>query len=121
MRAFGFAQTLRKMSTVAQNRLNLPICLTPEEDRLFELLRSVTVHSSPTTTVRVAGGWVRDKVLGRQSGDIDVALDNMTGSRFAELVNTYLASTGQDTHRVAVIQANPGTYSRGGDHSRGRD
>jgi tRNA nucleotidyltransferase/poly(A) polymerase len=36
------------------------------------------------TTLRVAGGWVRDKVLGQWSPDghvdIDIALDNMMGS-----------------------------------------
>ena len=36
------------------------------------------------TTLRVAGGWVRDKVLGQWTPDghvdIDIALDNMMGS-----------------------------------------
>ena len=36
------------------------------------------------TTLRVAGGWVRDKVLGQWAPDghvdIDIALDNMMGS-----------------------------------------
>lgn len=29
------------------------------------------------TTLRAAGGWVRDKLLGRDSLDIDIAIDNM--------------------------------------------
>ena len=32
--------------------------------------------------MRVAGGWVRDKVLGKESHDIDITLDNMTGEEF---------------------------------------
>ena len=35
-------------------------------------------------TLRVVGGWVRDKLLGKQSSDIDVALDTMAGKDFAE-------------------------------------
>lgn len=41
-------------------------------------------------TLRCAGGWVRDKLMGRQSLDIDIALDNMLGKDFAERVNEYL-------------------------------
>lgn len=50
----------------------------------------------PKTTVRVAGGWVRDKVsnlyltlvqlISKESVDIDLALDNMTGTDFAQLL-----------------------------------
>lgn len=34
-------------------------------------------------TLRVAGGWVRDKLMGRESDDIDIALDTMLGKDFA--------------------------------------
>lgn len=40
--------------------------------------------------MRVAGGWVRDKLLGIPSYDIDIALDDMMGKEFAELINTKL-------------------------------
>ena len=40
------------------------IRLTPEERDLFELLRRVRTETGlHTTTLRVAGGWVRDKLL----------------------------------------------------------
>ena len=58
-------------------------------------------------TLRVAGGWVRDKLLGLESADIDVALDSMTGAQFAERVNAYLVSTGAPPAGVGVIAANP--------------
>ena len=45
--------------------------------------------------------------MGRESLDIDIALDNMLGKEFAEQVNTYLKSHGQETHHVAVIMSNP--------------
>jgi len=37
------------------------------------------------TTFRVAGGWVRDKLLNIDSNDIDIALDDMTGEQLVHL------------------------------------
>ncbi|KAF5829607.1 hypothetical protein DUNSADRAFT_15846 [Dunaliella salina] len=54
-----------------------------------------------------AGGWVRDKLLGRDSLDIDIALDSMLGKDFAELVNQHLSSQGKEVRTAAVIQSNP--------------
>jgi hypothetical protein len=44
-------------------------------------LRCYTVvkHYDLPVTLRVAGGWVRDKLLGKNSADIDIALDCMLG------------------------------------------
>ena len=39
------------------------ISLTPEERDLFRLLRRAREETGLTTTLRVAGGWVRDKLL----------------------------------------------------------
>lgn len=39
------------------------IVLTPEEQELFRLLQAVKRDTGLTTTLRVAGGWVRDKLL----------------------------------------------------------
>ena len=36
-------------------------------------------------TLRIAGGWVRDKLLGKESDDIDIALDNMSGEEFVKI------------------------------------
>jgi tRNA nucleotidyltransferase/poly(A) polymerase len=38
------------------------------------------------TILRVAGGWVRDKLIGKESNDIDIALDDMYGEEFAEII-----------------------------------
>lgn len=83
------------------------ISLTDHETRLFELLKAVEAHFSLGTVMRVAGGWVRDKVLGRDSHDIDIALDNLSGNAFAQKVNEYLELKGQETHSIGVIQSNP--------------
>eukprot|EP00584_Thalassiosira_punctigera_P000529 CAMPEP_0172527070 /NCGR_PEP_ID=MMETSP1067-20121228/1847_1 /TAXON_ID=265564 ORGANISM="Thalassiosira punctigera, Strain Tpunct2005C2" /NCGR_SAMPLE_ID=MMETSP1067 /ASSEMBLY_ACC=CAM_ASM_000444 /LENGTH=706 /DNA_ID=CAMNT_0013310735 /DNA_START=177 /DNA_END=2297 /DNA_ORIENTATION=+ len=39
------------------------IDLTDEEEDLFDLLRTVTADTGMKSTLRVAGGWVRDKIL----------------------------------------------------------
>ena len=54
------------------------------------------VQAGLSTTLRCAGGWVRDKLMGRQSLDIDIALDTMLGKEFAEAVNQYLKSHVRD-------------------------
>ncbi|KAL6783781.1 hypothetical protein ACKKBF_B05770 [Auxenochlorella protothecoides x Auxenochlorella symbiontica] len=82
--------------------------LTSEEQQLFDTLLAASKQAGFPTTLRCAGGWVRDKLMGRASDDIDVALDDALGSAFAEAVNGYLAGQGQGVHSVAVIAANPG-------------
>ena len=42
--------------------------------------------------VRVAGGWVRDKILGISTHDVDIALDTCTGVEFATMVQQVCAS-----------------------------
>ena len=72
--------------TTAMRRVVQTIALTPTEKRLFALLVDVAKRRSPGTTVRVAGGWVRDKLLGLPGRDIDIVLDDTSGARFAKHV-----------------------------------
>lgn len=71
------------------------ITLVPREQRLRSLLLEVAnVLNSHNTTaeplvLRWAGGWVRDKLLGIDSHDIDVAINAMTGVVFAEHIRNY--------------------------------
>lgn len=62
------------------------ITLTDEEKVLFDTLLAAAEFAGCKTVLRAAGGWVRDKLLGKQSADIDIALDNMLGKTFAEKV-----------------------------------
>ncbi|KAK9054098.1 hypothetical protein SSX86_025175 [Deinandra increscens subsp. villosa] len=83
------------------------IDLTDKEKQIFDRLRQVLCHFNLETKLRVAGGWVRDKLLGKECYDIDIALDNMLGREFCEKVNEYLVSTGEKTQGIGVIQSNP--------------
>lgn len=92
----------------AMPEISSTIELSETEEKLFsELLESSKMAGLHQTTLRCAGGWVRDKLMGRESLDIDIALDNMLGKEFADTVNQYLESHGQETHSVAVIMSNP--------------
>jgi len=77
--------------------------LTNSENSLFEKLLSANEKEGCGSTIRVAGGWVRDKILGRQSDDIDVTIDNISGLEFARSVARYLGCNDS----VGVIPSNP--------------
>ncbi|XP_009600897.2 tRNA nucleotidyltransferase cca2 isoform X2 [Nicotiana tabacum] len=83
------------------------IDLTEHEEKIFNCLLQVVEQFNLKTQLRVAGGWVRDKLLGDECFDIDIALDNMYGREFCEKVNEYLSASGEETQGVGVIQCNP--------------
>jgi len=68
-------------------------------------------HQRRRPTLRVAGGWVRDKLLGLTTHDVDLAVDDLTGVQFANLILSYLKSTNQQhlmqSSKIGVIAANP--------------
>lgn len=85
---------------------NATVELTANEEELVSIL--VAAADAQRTTVRICGGWVRDKALGRVTKDIDVAVDNCSGAVFAERVCQSLAERGTEPFsRVGVIAANP--------------
>ena len=65
--------------------------------------------------IRVAGGWVRDKILNLPAHDVDVTLDNLMGQSFAKLIQKYLLSLPLSHParcqvkypKIGVIAANP--------------
>ncbi|OSD05776.1 hypothetical protein PYCCODRAFT_1443155 [Trametes coccinea BRFM310] len=90
----------------------LQITLTQEEDELCALLDQCTRHLKETesieTSCRIAGGWVRDKLLGSQCNDIDIALENMMGVTFAERFVDYCRNVKNlAVKNVAKIESNP--------------
>ena len=76
--------------------------LTSDEKELFSIISEVIKKYTPSTQAFVAGGWVRDRLLGKKSEDIDIMLSNISGEEFAKLLTSYLNI--KDAH---TIQANP--------------
>lgn len=91
--------------------LDHPIKLTALESEVFDIVKATATSDGRNVTARVAGGWVRDKILGRESDDIDIAVDTMSGQAFAKTLKRYLDSKKgnkqQMTGKLAVIKANP--------------
>ncbi|KAJ1675754.1 CCA tRNA nucleotidyltransferase, mitochondrial [Spiromyces aspiralis] len=89
------------------------VVLDETEDKVCDLLDRVTRHLSetrpdlPRLTLRIAGGWVRDKLLGKECHDLDIAVNHMTGYQLATHVNDFLKAQGLDTRSIAKIQLNP--------------
>lgn len=54
--------------------------------------------------MRWTGGWVRDKLLGVASHDIDVALSTMTGMQFGQALQKYMAEHGKEYEDEAARQ-----------------
>jgi tRNA nucleotidyltransferase (CCA-adding enzyme) len=93
--------------------------LDADEEQLFQTLNQVAkalenqelvIEARPQVRhvqIRVAGGWVRDKLLGLQTHDVDLALDTCTGVEFATLVKTYMELHSEEHPKIGVIAANP--------------
>jgi tRNA nucleotidyltransferase/poly(A) polymerase len=54
--------------------------------------------------LRWTGGWVRDKLLGVQSNDIDVALSTMTGLQFGQALQAFMKENGSKYEEEATKQ-----------------
>ena len=67
--------------------LFLDIKLTELEEKIFYFLDS---HNPKKSTFRVAGGWVRDKILGNENDDIDITIDNMSGQEYLKILEALI-------------------------------
>ncbi|CAL9215950.1 unnamed protein product [Arabidopsis halleri] len=81
--------------------------LTEKERKIFDRLLSTLRYCNLDTQLRVAGGWVRDKLLGKESDDIDIAIDNMSGSEFLDKFKEYLSSRDEEVQGDTIIERNP--------------
>ncbi|KAI3966249.1 hypothetical protein MKW92_034146 [Papaver armeniacum] len=80
------------------------IDLTEKENQIFSRLLQVLHHFNLCTELRVAGGWVRDKLLGKDCHDIDIAIDNMMGKEFCEKINEYLSFAGKKRKELVLLK-----------------
>ena len=108
-----------RVSALHRKTMAKIIRLTDQEVLLRQLLLEVssyidTLGEYAKPELRFTGGWVRDKLLGSTSNDIDISISSMTGYTFGTLMKEYLA---QDEGRakynegvvgkLAKIESNP--------------
>jgi tRNA nucleotidyltransferase (CCA-adding enzyme) len=70
----------------------------------------VLIENQKKTVLRVAGGWVRDKLMGKESDDIDIALDDMHGEEFAQLLREKLIKIEIEAGRLKAEDAKKQGY-----------
>ncbi len=76
------------------------------EYELFNELKKCAIECG--AILRVAGGWVRDKILKKSNDDIDIAVENMSGREFSTHLSDYIKKLGNgwSCSNVAIIAAN---------------
>lgn len=95
------ARRFPRPASAMQRQLMSSISLTQLEHDLFNMLKAVLITQAlHDTQLRCAGGWVRDKLLGKDSHDIDIALNNMMGEEFAQHVNSHLTERSEKLGKV---------------------
>lgn len=88
--------------------------ISPQHRAVFNSLVEANEKLGINATLRVAGGWVRDTLLGLQSNDIDIAIETpegaplVSGEFFARALARYQADQSLSAERtVSVIRVNP--------------
>lgn len=78
--------------------------LTEKEVSTFEKIKAAGACFDPQVISRVAGGWVRDKLLGKQSDDIDICIEGCTADDFGLKLSQQFP---ENTTKIIVLQDNP--------------
>ena len=96
------------MSVIQQNleKLEKGEILTPFEAQIIDLIKKTCESFLPDKNVvaRIAGGWVRDKLSGSQSDDIDFSIEGIDGLSFANQIEKVASK--KDFPEL-VVMANP--------------
>lgn len=75
-------------------KIHTPIVLSEKEIKIKDLLLEFCNHYNTTSenqlVLRITGGWVRDKLLGDDSNDLDIAINFLSGEEFVTRLTDYL-------------------------------
>jgi len=82
------ARSVFNLKKMAQNS---EITLNETEQQILNLIRQIKPNE---VQARIAGGWTRDKLLGVESDDIDIAVSHMSGFDFAKMIETWAQQNG---------------------------
>ena len=84
--------------------LELGKSLTEFEEILFNLIKEYCKKKGNNCNIRVAGGWVRDKLIGKESDDIDLCIENCNMNELVELLSI---KDDEEMKKPIFIKSNP--------------
>ncbi|KAL3712216.1 CCA tRNA nucleotidyltransferase, mitochondrial [Talaromyces marneffei ATCC 18224] len=116
-------QNINRLDAKMTPSITTQIDLSPAEQLLRTLLLDCRNHvATPRDSENgnnpnagdmwFVGGWVRDKLLGNQSCDIDVAMSNMTGPEFASHLKDFLSSESRPAQPAELSTSEPDEKSK---------
>jgi len=94
-------------------KISSSISPTASEEAIFKVIRAGRDAYAPGVQLRIAGGWVRDRLLGSVSDDIDIAVSGGDGNAVAEAIRRYdVENTGgkhtKDPYAVSLEKTQAG-------------
>lgn len=92
------------MKRLNQDTLVPDISITEVEKRIFAYILEYCDTLDAQITPRVVGGWVRDKMMGKDSHDLDIALDKISGYSFALGMAKF---HGAKLSAIGIVKCNP--------------
>lgn len=118
LKRFSPFQRLHQLRSIQIMKRNLlqKIVLNETESKIRNLLIDFCNHHNQISgasplELRITGGWVRDKLLGKESNDLDIAVNTVSGEDFASKLLAYAAENKIDLGRNATslhtIKKNP--------------
>ena len=99
------SNTLISYKIKTNNKIYKNFSLTEKETEIFSIILNILKKNNLNTTIcRVAGGWIRDKLLGKESDDIDIVVNDIEGSKLIFIINAELYTKGH--YKLGIIPKN---------------
>ena len=93
------------------------LAISKMEENLFEVILRFCRQANLKSTVRCAGGWVRDKLMGVPSDDIDICVDDMSGEAFASGFSSFLSTSTDLSKDLSSKGSKDGSSKEGKDQT----
>ncbi|CAD8120536.1 unnamed protein product [Paramecium sonneborni] len=107
MLKFFFKKQLNYLICMQQSQIVQKIKISDKENQIFKTIMQFRNDTNIQSILRVAGGWVRDKLMGNESHDIDITIDNMSGEQFVLKMKEYFESKNIKVSGFGVTRLNP--------------
>lgn len=115
-RLTSYRISTRVLSNSMKRNIKESVTLNETEVNIKNLLLEFCNHynskiddESNHLVLRITGGWVRDKLLGDESNDLDIAINHLSGEEFVQKLTEYLTQYHPNLplRTVHTIKKNP--------------